>query len=581
MSFLAGLSSLREISLHGCSIPDLRFLPDNTERQGFIKTGFKFNFGGSCGSFSGLEKVKRFDRLELHLRNGRFDEAAELLQDAEIGTLVLGQVTDLDLGTIPADVMHLTLRECGFGQDLSALAGKTLTVLEFDNIPRLASLDGLQALGAFGRNGTGSLTVSDCPRLNDWSALEGMSLNELSLAGVYTLPDFGSFVFHSLRLESLDWLEDLRCLDALDANYTGYTNFSLPGMGQIRDLSPIARVISRGSLEVPPQLEEQAQELQQQGKISYYSVVYPRGGWEMDRSELSLLSLDELDTLPKALLKRVTTLAVAGDTVYDPEQYELEYRWMENGNFRCLVDRASGEETRVRGGAVEDLRMLSALTGLRRLSVCDQPLAGLDGIQELEALEELSLRHCPKLSDVSPAFAVQNLKNLDLQGTPVQSIQGVQNLFRLQWLQISQTDVTDLSPLAQCDFSQSEQNGGFGLCLDGIPCRDLTSISAVPYFSHLNVFNFDCRLWIDLVQNSRIEQLWIGHVELNDELLERLVREHPELRRLNIAWNEDLTDLTPLLSLQELEYLEVSENMYAALDSLQGRDLPFELNIQQ
>ena len=430
---------------------------------------------------------------------------------------MLGRAADLDLGAIPADVMHLTLLECGFGRDLRALAGKTLTVLELENIPRLTSLDGLQELGAFGQNGTGSLSVSNCPRLSDWSALEGMSLNELRLAGVYSLPDFGSFVFHSLRLDSLDWMEDLRCLDALDADYPGYTSFSLPGMGQIRDLSPIARVISHGSLEVPPQLEEQAQELQQQGKISYYSVVYPQGGWELDRSELSLLSLDELNTLPNALLKRVTTLAVAGDTVYDPELFEVEYRWVDDGNFRCLVDRASGEETRIRGGAVEDLHMFSALTGLRRLFLCDQPLSSLDGIQALEALEELNLKYCPKLSDVSPVFAMQNLKNLDMRGTPVQSIQGVQNLFRLQWLE----------------------------------------------------------------RNSRIEQLWTGHAGLNDELLERLVREHPELRRLNLAWNEDLTDLTPVLALQELEYLELSEDMYAALDSLPGGDLPFELSIQQ
>ena len=79
VSFLADLQNLRRIDLHGCSIPDLRFLPDNAERSGFIKSGFHFNFGGSCGSFAGLEKVKRFERLELHLRGRCFDEAAALL----------------------------------------------------------------------------------------------------------------------------------------------------------------------------------------------------------------------------------------------------------------------------------------------------------------------------------------------------------------------------------------------------------------------------------------------------------------------------------------------------------------------
>ena len=80
-----------------------------------------------------------------------------------------------------------------------------------------------------------SLELRGCPRLIDWSAIEGASLNALELAWVETLPDFTGMTFHKLKLDSLDWVEDLSCLDGLDADYTGYQVFSLPGMDRIQD----------------------------------------------------------------------------------------------------------------------------------------------------------------------------------------------------------------------------------------------------------------------------------------------------------------------------------------------------------
>ena len=227
---------------------------------------------------------------------------------------------------------------------------------------------------------------------------------------MYSLPDFSELRFHSLKLDSLDWLEDLSCLNGLDADYSGYQSFSLPGMDQIRDMSPIARVIRQGSLEIPPQLEEQAKELEKQGKIQWYGVVYPEGGWELDNSELSLLSLDELNTLPGPLLRRVTTLAVAGDTVFDPNEYEVWNRWEGNAERFYLVDRLSREETPVRMGAITDLSAFSALTGLKNLTLVCQPIDSLAGLENMEKLQALELKGCPELTDLSPAFAVQNLE---------------------------------------------------------------------------------------------------------------------------------------------------------------------------
>ena len=575
-SFLEGLTSLHDLQLQG-NLPNLNFLRGMGEK----KLPIVFCFRGRCADLSALESVKKYERLFLLLYDADFSAAAPYLEHAQINSLALCAFRNLDLSLIPRDTMHLELTNCSIGQDLTGFPELYLTRLTLQDIPALRSLEGLQNLKRFQEVGKGALEIRNCPRLTDWSALEGKSLDGLELAGVYSLPDFSRLRFHSLKLDSLDWIEDLSCLDALDGSYKSYQTFSLPGMEQIRDLSPIARVIDKsGRLEVPPQLEEQARDLQQQGKIMWYEVVYPEGGWELDNAELSLLSLDELDTLPPALLRRVTTLAVAGDTVFDPNEYEVWNRW-EGGTERFyLVDRAGREETPIPMGTITDLSAFSALTGLRRLILISQPIDSLAGLENMEKLQTLELKGCPKLTDVSPAFAVQSLENIRIEHMPVSSIQGVQNLYRLNGLGLDYTQVSDLSPLTECDFGEAEQAGGFDLSLDKIPCRDLSALSAIPHYRKLNVNNLDAALWREAIRGCRIEELDCVNSGIDNAALEGLLSEHPELRRLCISWTQGLTDLTPLLEMDALEEVRVSRDMQTAIDSLNGKNLRFRLNIE-
>ena len=65
-----------------------------------------------------------------------------------------------------------------------------------------------------------------------------------------------------------------------------------------------------------------------------------------------------------------------------------------------------------------------------------------------------------------------------------------------------------------------------------------------------------------------------------DALLAAFAAAHPSLIELAIPWNRDLTDLTPLLSLEDLEYVRVSDDMEKALESLAGQEYGFELEIE-
>ena len=53
-----------------------------------------------------------------------------------------------------------------------------------------------------------------------------------------------------------------------------------------------------------------------------------------------------------------------------------------------------------------------------------------------------------------------------------------------------------------------------------------------------------------------------------------------DLLILDIPWNDKLTDLTPLLELENLQKVRISANMEAAQASLDGADYNFRLEIE-
>ena len=156
-------------------------------------------------------------------------------------------------------------------------------------------------------------------------------------------------------------------------------------------------------------------------------------------------------------------------------------------------------------------------------------------------------------------------------------------------LTISYSNVRDLSPLADIDYSFAEQpdEGGyvrhFNLGVDGLQDRlkadQYANLSAIPYFDCLNVYNTRCTLWMDAVKDAGILELHAGGCSFTNESFRDLIESHPELTYIKVPGNGALTDLTPVLELENLRTIVVSDNMRQAIDSL-GDGLAFELEIE-
>lgn len=582
VSFLGDLPALRNITLHNVDLADLDFLNDLSQHQ---KSLTNLWISGTVADWSGLAAFDQYERITLANRMTQTGNSLPYLGDVQLGSVMLRNFANVDLANLPNIAGPLRIEDCGI-RDLSSLSQNwTTPSLELLNCYQLSSLDGLET--ARWASGEGTLYIYNCPRLSDWSGLEGMELNELSIIGGYSVPDLGTFRVNNLRLDSVGDVEDLSFLDNMDADRS--YNITLAGLDNVSDLRSLERL--HGSyLAVPPQLAEQAEDLVNAGNFEWYSVEYPQGGWEMDNSEISLLSLEELETLPKALLRRVSSLAIVGDMLVDLNKMQVsEYPGEDGGPLRLAVtDRQTQERIIIdpSSGVIQDLSQLQELAGLRELQLWGQPLESLDGIYNFPELVQLTVEHCPNLTDASYAFTMQNLQRLSLRYCPVESIQGLQNIWGLWDLDISGTKVTDLTPLAECDFTQGiAQMGGITLSLDSIQIEDFSVLASIDGIDLLSVNNQNADLWLPYLEGKWVSKLHASYsfeqmkagTDVNAVFAE-FVRSHPELTQLQLPDNDRLTDVSVLLELPNLQSVRLSRSMEAAIASL-GQNYSFHLNI--
>ncbi len=437
-SFLGGLSELRDISLYSVDLPDMGFLTQLGQRRVSLDN---LDFSGGVRDLSALADVAHYDRLGIDLYGGSMGQLPGELKDITVSYLYMRRISDLDLSALPAVTERLFINDCDC-RDLSSLPDNwSASRIQLYACDQLRSLEGLERLADFGRGGEGILEVYYCPRLADWSPLDGMELNSLYINGSFSLPSFRDLHLGLLRLENVEDLTDLSFLDEMDASAP--CSFELIGLDGVNSLEPLRR-FHGDHIIVPPQLAEQAEDLVADGVFGEYRVEYPRGGWYIDDSVYVLNDFEELRSLPKALLRRVSVLCAAGDRLVDPERYEIV---TDPESGPALYNRDLGETETFGPGPLSDLAILAELSGLRELSLYEQPLRDLGGVQSLSSLESFRAEYCGELRDVSALFTLQSLREISLRASAVSSLQGVQNLFDLRTLDVSYTKVSDLSVL--------------------------------------------------------------------------------------------------------------------------------------
>lgn len=563
MAFLRGLANLKDIHLLDC-------YPENVDFLTTLAADTELNLTVSLwGDASGLAAVTRYGSLCLDIPD---NEPLNYLRNATVAhTLTVKGCTGLDLTALPGAGELLELENCNL-RSLEALNILNLQCealsLKSDN--SLRTLKGLEGWSTLRR-----ISIYDCPRLQDLTALENRSLESLSLTGVPVVPDFsGMEISERLYLSNIYLLEDLRVLDSLK---TRPKEVYLLQLTAVNDPQPLQQ-LKGGALYVSPDLERFAALMAGAGSFESSTIL------DRDRQltlSLKLESLADLELFPESMLCHVTELYVMGDTVYDRDAYFTTTRWNGHASVPALARVENYELVYLETGegTVTSMEQLAKLTGLETLCLEDQPLTNLAGIEKLSSLKQLKVSYCKNLTDISAAFLLDRLERLEVNNTAVSSLQGIENLPRLRYLDVQDTGITDLAPLARGDYSYSAKAGGATLMLSGTGSSDPAFLSGFPYISCLNLQDTGLDLYATLhsMAGCRLETLYLSKVPNNETV--QLLKQFPELTSLTIYDSPKVTDLSPLLQLENLQFVQLNGLSDQAYQSLSGQPVSFRLNI--
>ena len=610
ISPLVKLPNLRNLQIYGSQLEDVNFLHEIVNKGGF-------SFGtAEVADWSGLEAITNYAYLNVTDRSGN---ALPYLKGATINTFELWcrsgisnwSREPLDWSMFPNVTQNLTLHGVVSLEGMPALP---ITGLFIDDSQRLTSLNGIQAL-AHGGDGMIWLNVKGCPRLTDWSALEGMRFAEICCENTFTLPNFAAIDTNSIKLMEPVDLFDLHCFDDMDPDRN--VSIELFQTMDVTDLSPLYRLKNGNLLQIPAHLQEQAQLLVESGNFKSCEVVYPDQWWEPAQFNVQLLSFEELDTLPSAVLKRIKDLQAVGDVIFTWDEHWLDQQWDDNGEPTFVLRANDGNESHTivieHPGTMTDFSKLSALTGLENLTLEYQTLESIDGIQNLQDLRSLDLGFTSTLTDASPAFTLQELENIRLQYTGVTSIQGIQNLQNLHWLDLNGLKLDDLAPLGtipeDCNFSFDFPLMTFD-ALFALPEAVLCRIQEIGFFGGYVTKDPWGYLWFEedwngsdkptlyLHDNETDERIPVGQGPITDlGFLTRLpnleclylyaqpiesldgIETAEKLRRFNSRWTS-LSDLSPLFDLEQMQAISVENTeTVTSIEGVQKLRHLTELNI--
>lgn len=505
--WIADMPDIREMHFYGCNFKNVDFL-DSIPSYRTIS----FSYAGSLGDASALGRRKHYDYMHLNPESHDYATIAPYLKDATVDHLMLYEIRKLDLSQLPKVGRELEIYS-GRLENLRGLSQPDLQMLILRDMDYLTSLEGLEGLKRFtDEKGTFGLEIYGCPRLQDWSALEGKYLRSLSLYGTYMVPDLSTFRTLNLKMDYPE-IDDLQCLAGLNPEYRMST-LEIYTPDEIQDLLP-AWNLQGSVIKVSPQFREVAQAMVDEKHFSRMEINYPDHSWQEMSHGFRLLNLEEIDTLPARLLAKVDRIHLAGDRIVDPENANLrrEWDWESKATRWIINDWETGENWPVTPGTMTDLSRIAKLTGLKNMWIVCQPLENLNGAEGMLQLETVDIEDCDRLEDISALFTLESLQRIQIESSPVRSIQGIQNLPQLTQLNLNQTKVTDILPLAECDLGFAERQGGLSLSVQGEePVQDLSPLDGIRTYGEVFLDEEAAETWLQHLQGADIRYLNINRM---------------------------------------------------------------------
>ncbi len=317
-------------------------------------------------------------------------------------------------------------------------------------------------------------------------------------------------------------------------------------------------------------------------------------------------------------LESITALYIAGDQSFDHEvsgYFELPNRnqiianefvdgnnqsigyipvgTLNSEDLSILKYMPNLEELVICGNQITDISPIFECNKLHFLNLDANPITSLEGISALENLEDIRLT-TTDITDPSPLWDCPKLRLVMIDLTNVSSISGVEKLRNLEHLNIQGTYVSDVSMLSENKnlelliannteitslpaFSRTEN---ITLEIDATSVSDYSPLKTIESFKKLRLRGGTPSQLLPYIEGKTIEQFgWagtditsltelksldvIGYLGLAWTDLTSLdgLEHFDGIWSLDIRGVKAITDLTPLLTIDSLEYVALAPEL--------------------
>lgn len=493
-----------------------------------------FSAGEYDSALSALRKAAAVDKTdecmllmsEYYEAQGNTDKALEILrtlnaQDPDIAARI-AELEEKRDEALRAQQLEVAGKLYTADTTSLALDGQELTSAALDEVAQLRMLE--------------ALSLAD-NKIDDISALS-------ALGGLVTLNLSGNAVSDLTPLSSLSTLRTL----SLDGN-------------PIKDFSPLYSMTSLTSLSLKnveiseSELDALSQALpgcairselteETQG-ISFGGVKF-----DSDVTELSLSGMGIRDISALASCEKLKKLDLSGNEISDlsplmnlPELEELNISNNSLSDLRTLMGIDSLKYLDASGNAITGTAPLSMMNGLTELHLDNNPISDFSGLRKLIYLETLTLSATGlKDADLGYIEELEKLTALDISGNDALSGEAVDALKKV----IARCEVTHSELGYSIDVGgQTVLSTATELDLSGCGISDISGIQQLPYLETLS-----------LSKNS-ISNIYIF----------QYTQSRNTLKTLDLSDNE-ISDTTPLSSLQCIETLDLRNNPISSLQPL-------------
>ena len=293
---------------------------------------------------------------------------------------------------------------------------------------------------------------------------------------------------------------------------------------------------------------------------------------------------EDLENLSSWMKKRVMGLIIAGDRVYDPAEYDVLPAREERDQAQpaTLVPKAGGTAVQIEeDGRMTDLRALEGMDNLTSLTVIRQPLENLEGVQALERLESLSLIGCGRLSGIGEVASLVELRELRLRSCEaLESIDGIGGLKKLCCFELYGSEKIDrLDGLAACDLSFSnEREEGFIFGFESRTVKYYNALKKLKRLEFMRVADTDKSVWLKAVAGAAVRTLVLVDIR-NQDRLEDLAQQHPEMEEMTLYGCDSLKDLSPLARVPSLRVLRIPRSSRALIRTLDRVSYSFTIEL--